>query len=113
MSIDDDLVDKRRAAGLSQAELAVALGLSQSQVSRYEADQDNIPLGLLRRWLALVGRPLHAGVVSSPPTSTGVDPGRPYAELWRSFDAIEHIAVDAQRRIDSSAIALEGVAVAR
>lgn len=109
MGIDEDLIKQRAAAGLSQAELASALGLSQSQISRYEAEQDNIPLGLLRRWLALVGAQPQTGIVATPSPSTGVDPGRPFAEFWRNLDTIEHIASDAQRRIAGAAVDLDGL----
>lgn len=104
-----DLAEMRRAAHLSQAQLAQALELSQSQVSRYESEPDNIPVGLMRRWLAFVGQHQQAAAVLPPSPSSGVDPGQPYAELWRTFDAITRLADDLERRVGPEVAALPGL----
>ncbi|RMF78076.1 MAG: helix-turn-helix domain-containing protein [Chloroflexi bacterium] len=50
------LVEARQAAGLTQAELAERLGVSQAQVSRIEkAGYDAYTLNTLRRYVAALG----------------------------------------------------------
>lgn len=107
--MDVDLAEMRREAHLSQAQLAEALELSQSQVSRYESEPDNIPVGLMRRWLAFVGQHQQAAAVLPPSPSGGVDPGQPYTELWRTFDAIARLADDLERRVGPEVAALPGL----
>ena len=45
----------RELAGYSQEKLAKVIGLAQAQVSRYEADPDNVPYGVLKKWVAACG----------------------------------------------------------
>lgn len=45
----------REEAGLTQADLAARLGVTQQAVSRAEAWTSNPTVGLLRRWLAACG----------------------------------------------------------
>ena len=47
-----DLLHMRKQAGLTQEQVADALKLSQSQVSRYEADPDDVPVKIVRAWAA-------------------------------------------------------------
>src|SRR5690349_21123067 len=50
------LVEARQAAGLTQAELAKRLGVSQAQVSRMEkSGYDSYTLNTLRRYVAALG----------------------------------------------------------
>lgn len=50
------LVEARQAAGLTQAELARRLGVSQAQVSRIEkSGYDSYTLNTLRRYVAALG----------------------------------------------------------
>ena len=49
-----DLVEIRRAAGLTQVELATALGTSQGQISRIERQSDLL-LSTLRSYLTALG----------------------------------------------------------
>jgi transcriptional regulator with XRE-family HTH domain len=53
-----DLVAQRRAAGLSQAEVAVRMGTSQPAVARVEAGSGDVRLSTLERYAAAVGRRL-------------------------------------------------------
>jgi transcriptional regulator with XRE-family HTH domain len=52
---DFELEKKRVDAKITQAEMATFLGISQSQVSRYEQDPDNVPAGTLKKWLQICG----------------------------------------------------------
>ncbi|MFC0337613.1 Helix-turn-helix [Kushneria avicenniae] len=53
--MDTNLEGLRKAAGISQAEMASYLEISQSQVSRYEKDPDEVPLKIFRKWQAFCG----------------------------------------------------------
>jgi predicted transcriptional regulator len=50
-----DLVAMRRAAGLSQAEVAERMGTSQPAVARLEAGNVDVRLSTLERYAAAVG----------------------------------------------------------
>ena len=52
---DFQLEKKRLDAKITQADMATLLGISQSQVSRYEQDPDNVPGGMLRKWNQICG----------------------------------------------------------
>ena len=58
------LVEARQAAGLTQAELARRLGVSQAQVARIEkCGYDAYTLNTLRRYVQALGRTLEVVVV--------------------------------------------------
>lgn len=73
------LVEARQTAGLTQAELAERLGVSQAQVARIEKrDYESCTLNTLRRYVAALGEgfalkvtvqqprlPRHAGAVTA------------------------------------------------
>jgi transcriptional regulator with XRE-family HTH domain len=50
-----DLAKMRADANISQEDMAANLGVSQSQVSRYEQDQGNAPFGVVMAWVQLCG----------------------------------------------------------
>lgn len=50
-----DLSRMRSAAGLTQPQMAEMMGVSQPQVSRWEADPDNMTAGQLRKFVSLCG----------------------------------------------------------
>jgi len=89
-----DLCGARERAGLSQAELAVILGLSQAQVSRYEQDPGAIPTELLLRWTQALGTDIQTLVASAIPLPPPVDPGDPYRQLWRDLNLLEQYVTD-------------------
>lgn len=73
-----ELVERRRAAGLSQAEVAERMGTSQPAVARLEAGGVDARLSTLERYAAAVGHRLELRLGPSP---TGEDhhgrtPGR-------------------------------------
>ena len=51
----DDLAERRRAAGLSQTEVAARMGTSQSAVARLESGQGDLRLSTIERYAAAVG----------------------------------------------------------
>lgn len=55
LDTDFELERKRNDAKITQADMATFLGVSQSQVSRYEQDPDNVPAGILRKWNQICG----------------------------------------------------------
>jgi predicted transcriptional regulator len=55
----DDLVARRRAAGLSQGEVAQRMGTSQPAVARLEAGQVDARMSTLQRYADAVGARLH------------------------------------------------------
>ncbi|MCC6887935.1 MAG: helix-turn-helix domain-containing protein [Hyphomicrobiales bacterium] len=70
----------RENAGLTQADLAVQLGISQPQVARYEKAPDDVPWRIVRKWIEACGEPANI-----PP----FDPGDPLAGLRQGIAAIE------------------------
>lgn len=84
-----DLKALRQRAGLTQSQLAEALEHSQSQISRYEKRPDDIPFGLMQRWLAQLGVHDPAPSLIALPPALGLDVGAPYADLARHLDAID------------------------
>lgn len=69
MDLDNlvNLKEMRTLAGISQAEMAKALDVSQSQISRYEEDPEDVPMKILKKWAEVCGflegklEPLDAG----------------------------------------------------
>lgn len=51
-----ELVTLRKAAGLSQTEVAARMGTSQSAVARLEAGEGDLRLSSLERYAAALGR---------------------------------------------------------
>jgi DNA-binding XRE family transcriptional regulator len=58
----DTMVARRRAAGLSQGEVAARMGTSQPAVARLEAGQVDARISTLQRYADAVGAPLHLGL---------------------------------------------------
>jgi predicted transcriptional regulator len=57
-----ELAGARRAAGLSQTEVAARMGTSQSVVARLETGEIDARLSTLQRYAAAVGRELELGI---------------------------------------------------
>lgn len=77
---DLELERRRREAGISQTDMANFFGISQSQISRYEQDPDNVPAGVLRKWLQLCG---------DIAASKGIDIPNPRTEIVARIKLIE------------------------
>ncbi len=58
----DELAGARRAAGLSQTEVAARMGTSQSVVARLESGQIDARLSTLQRYATAVGQQLELGI---------------------------------------------------
>lgn len=69
---DLNLKAMREGARLTQSDLAKRLGVTQSQVLRYEAEPENVPVRILREWAAACG---------AVAAARGLDAGDPYASL--------------------------------
>lgn len=86
--MDMDLEGSRKAAGISQAEMATYLGVSQSQVSRYEQDPDDVPMRVFRKWQEFCGH-----ISSNQSLDLGSDD--PMAEINKRIELINNY-LDAQ-----------------
>lgn len=87
-----DLALLRKNAKISQADMAEHLGLSQSQVSRYEQDPDEVSQRHVRAWAAYCG--LVAG-------SQGVDVGNPRLLIQERIKLIADYAQSEPQKPDS------------
>ena len=57
MNLDNltNLKEMRVLASISQAEMSKALDVSQSQISRYEENPDDVPMKILKKWAEICG----------------------------------------------------------
>lgn len=57
MNLDNlvNLKEMRMLASISQVEMAKALDVSQSQISRYEEDPEDVPMKILKKWAEICG----------------------------------------------------------
>lgn len=67
MDVASVLRDSRRAAKLSQAELAARAGTSQATISAYESGAKTPSITTLTRLLAATGRQLSVRAATAPP----------------------------------------------
>ncbi len=65
--IREGLIDARKRAGLTQAELASQVGLSQAQISRLESNMDGATVRVLRRIAEALG---NSGTSPGPNSKT-------------------------------------------
>lgn len=73
MSVSSDLIrDLRRESGLTQAELAQRMGVSQSAVAKLEREDSNPSVATLQRAVAATGHRLQ---LIAPAFGDGVDVG--------------------------------------
>lgn len=89
----DDLAKMRADAKISQEDMAAHLGISQSQVSRYEQDPDNTPLGIARAWKE------YCGQIS---TKQGLKYGDPYRDIATQLKLMSDYAETAPAALDPS-----------
>ena len=61
-----ELVAGRRAAGLSQSEVAVRMGTSQPAVARLESGQLDARVSTLQRYAAAIGRDVQLRLTADP-----------------------------------------------
>lgn len=78
-----DLKQLREDAGLKQSDLAKRLKVTPSQVLRYEAEPENVPLRVLREWLAACGAAV---------AGRGLDAGAPFDPVAERIVQLERFA---------------------
>lgn len=88
-----DLAKMRADAKISQEEMAAHLGVSQSQVSRYELDQGNAPFGVVMAWVQFCGQ------IS---TEQGLEYGAPYGDITTQIKLMSDYAETAPAPLDIS-----------
>ncbi len=88
-----DLAKMRADAKISQEEMATYLGISQSQVSRYEQDPDNTPLGVVKAWVK------YCGDIS---TKQGLEYGAPYRGIATQIKLMSDYAETAPAPLDDA-----------
>jgi transcriptional regulator with XRE-family HTH domain len=88
-----DLAKMRNEAKISQEEMAVHLGISQSQVSRYEQDQGNAPFGVVMAWVSLCGE------ISA---KQGLEFGAPYRNIDTQIKLMSDYSETAPGSLDPS-----------
>jgi transcriptional regulator with XRE-family HTH domain len=94
----------RLADGLTQAQLARRLGITQPSVARLEAAGDGVSVGTLRRALNAMNRSLtlHAAVMPSSVDDTQIvealrlTPGERLERFERSYASVREFALEAQ-----------------
>ncbi|WP_443479045.1 dynamin family protein (plasmid) [Novosphingobium aerophilum] len=88
-----DLAKMRVDAKISQGEMAARLGVSQSQVSRYEQDPDNTPLGVVKNWV------MYCGDIAM---KQGLEYGAPYRNLAAQIQLMSDYAETAPAPLDEA-----------
>ncbi|OUL25366.1 DNA-binding protein [Nostoc sp. RF31YmG] len=84
-----DLLGYRQKIGISQAEVANTLDISKIKVELYEQAPDTVPMGLLVQWLQILGVDLATAMSAPIPPLKGINPGTPYAELYRRLNLLD------------------------
>lgn len=96
-----DLRGYREKAGMSQVKVASILGISEAEVSLYEQQPDKVPMGLLVKWLQQIcGVDIITAMSAATPPLKGIDPGTPYAELYRRLNLLNQY-IDAAPSVDT------------
>ncbi|MTJ49909.1 dynamin family protein [Dolichospermum sp. UHCC 0259] len=94
-----DLLGYRQKAGMKQVDIANVLNISTEEVDAYEKAPNTLPMGLLVKWLQILGVDLTTAM--SPPIQPlkGIDPGSPYTELYRRLNLLDQY-IDSTPPID-------------
>lgn len=96
-----DLRGCREKAGMSGVKVASILGISEAEVSLYEQQPDKVPMGLLVKWLQQIcGVDIITAMSAATPPLKGIDPGTPYAELYRRLNLLNQY-IDADPSVDT------------
>lgn len=85
----ENLAALRKAAGVSQEEMAQHLGVSQSQISRYEQNPDDLPVRMVKKWASRCGIVV-PGEEATP--SPGLSVGQPYQDIQSRLRLIQDYA---------------------
>jgi transcriptional regulator with XRE-family HTH domain len=103
-----DLIRRaRQAEGLTQAQLARRLGITQPSVARLEAAGENVTLGTLQRALNVMDRTLEIRSARMPSSvdetqvaeALRLTPGERLERFERSYDNVREFALEAQESL--------------
>lgn len=83
-----DLLGYRQKIGMGQVQVANILGISHEEVCLYEQKPETVPMGLLVKWLQVLGIDFSTAISAPISTLKGIDPGIPYAELYRKLNLL-------------------------
>lgn len=84
----------REQQGMSQQEVASRLGISVDQVRHGEQFPEKVPMGLGIKWLQVLGIDLATAMSEETPPLQGIEPGVPYAELYRRLNLLSQYIND-------------------
>lgn len=107
MSAGQLIRSAREAEGLTQAQLARRLGITQPSVARLEAAGDNVRLATLQRALCAMDRTLELRSARMPSSvdesqiavSLDVTPGQRLERFEREYAEVREFALEAQESI--------------
>ncbi len=92
--IGSRIADARKAAGLTQTDLAQAVDLSQQVIANYEAGQRNIPVYTLARIADTLGTPV--GTLTAEDSRSGHKRG-PAPRVQKQLERIQALPKDRQK----------------
>ena len=78
----------REQKGISQESVASGIGISVDQVKNYEQFPAQVPMGMAVKWLQILGEDIATAMSEEIPPLPGIEPGRPYAELYRRLNLL-------------------------
>lgn len=90
-----DLRGYRQKLGMSQVQVANMLGISEGEVGLYEQAPDTVPMGLLVKWLQILGVDIATAMSAPIPPLKAIEPGTPYAELYRKLNLLNQYVDEA------------------
>jgi transcriptional regulator with XRE-family HTH domain len=107
MSIGGLIRTARQAEGLTQAELARRLGITQPSIARLERAGDEVTVATLQRALNAMGRALELTVVKRPSSvdetllmeSLPLTPGERIERFEREYANVREFALQAQESL--------------
>ncbi|HET6548944.1 MAG TPA: helix-turn-helix transcriptional regulator [Solirubrobacter sp.] len=107
MSAGSIIRDSRRAAGLTQAQLARRLGITQPSVARLEAAGDNVTVATLRRALGAIDLTLEIAAKPMPSSvdetlivaSMGMTPGERLERFEREYAGVREFVSEVRPQI--------------
>ena len=95
-----DLRGYRQKVGMDRVQVANIVGISLEEVCRYEEAPQTVPMGLLLKWLQLLKVDIATAMSAPIPPLKPIDPGTPYAELYRKLNLLDRY-VDAAPPVDT------------
>jgi len=84
----------REQKGISQELVASGIGISVDQVKNYEHFPAKVPMGMAVKWLQILGVDIATAMSDEIPPLPGIEPGSPYAELYRRLNLLNQYIDD-------------------